>query len=335
MGRQDHHATLIGNVGYDSCSIPAMKLAGWVLVLAFAVGCKAKEKAAPPPPTPAPVPTAASGAKPATPEQQATAAYEAKDFKRCAELFLAIGTADALYNAACCQALAGDRDPAFATLDKVFAGGFRDVTHLKEDTDLTSLHDDPRWAKAISATEANIAKFEATLKEPALRREILAMRDEDQAARKEVIAKEKDADALTKLEAIDKKTTTRMKELVAKHGWPGNSLVGQDAAKAAWLLVQHADKDVAFQKQCLELLEKAVKAGEASAIDHAYLYDRVAVAEQRPQRYGTQFRDQKPQPIEDEEHVDERRTALGLGTMASYAKDMERMYGKKFSPTTK
>jgi hypothetical protein len=317
-----------------------MKLAEWVLVLGFvAVGCKAKEKASPPPPiagsaSGATAPSSAAAGS-ASGEEQATAAYEAKDYKRCADLFLAVGTPDALYNAACCQALAGQRDPAFATLDKVLATGFRDASHLKKDRDLTSLHDDPRWTKVVEATEANIVKFEASIKEPALRREIFAMRDEDQAARQAMIANDKDPDVLAKLEAIDKKTTTRMKEIIAKHGWPGKSLVGQDAANAAWLLVQHADKDVAFQKQCLELLEKAVKAGEARAVDHAYLYDRVAVAEQRPQRYGTQFKDQKPQPIEDEAHVDERRTAIGLGTMESYAKDMERMYGKKFSPTTK
>jgi hypothetical protein len=317
-----------------------MKLAGW-LVLGFAAfGCKAKDKLPSPPPpvgsassaTAAP-PAAGSGS--ASREQQAAAAYETKDYQRCADLYLAVGTPDALYNAACCQTLAGQRDPAFATLDNVLATGFRDAAHLEKDTDLASLHDDPRWVKVVEATKANIAKFEATLKEPALRREILALRDEDQAARQAMIENEKNPDALAKLEAIDKKTTARMKEIIAKHGWPGRSLIGQDAANAAWLLVQHADKDVAFQKQCLELLEKAVKAGEARAVDHAYLYDRVAVAEQRPQRYGTQFKDQKPQPIEDEAHVDERRTAIGLGTMESYAKDMERMYGKKFSSTTK
>lgn len=315
-----------------------MKLAGWVLVVGVAVGCKAKDKPPAPPPVAsgsAPAGSAPAPAPAASTEAQATAAYEAKDFKRCAELFLAIDKPDALYNAACCQALAGERDPAFATLDKVVASGFRDVAHLKKDTDLTALHDDPRWAKLVAATEANIATFEATLKEPALRREILALRDEDQAARQAMIANQKDPAALAKVEASDKKTTARMKEIIAKHGWPGKSLVGQDAANAAWLLVQHADKDLAFQKQCLALIEKAVAAGEVRAVDHAYLYDRIAVAEKRPQRFGTQFAEDRPQPIEDEEHVDERRTAIGLGTMASYAKDMERMYGKKYSPTTK
>jgi hypothetical protein len=52
------------------------------------------------------------------------------------------------------------------------------------------------------------------------------------------------------------------------------------------------------------------------------------VVEGKPQRYGTQFKGGKPQPIEDEANVDARRKAIGLNTMAEYAKDMERMYGK-------
>jgi hypothetical protein len=105
--------------------------------------------------------------------------------------------------------------------------------------------------------------------------------------------------------------------------------VGERASKAAWLLVQHADLDPAFQKQCLPLLEKTVAAGEGSAKDLAYLTDRVLVAEGKPQRYGTQFHNVEgklvPRPIEDEANVDARRAAVGLGTMAEYTEQMQRM----------
>lgn len=265
----------------------------------------------------------------------ATAAYEAKDYDRCAALFGALPSADALYNAACCHALAGKPEPAFATLDKVLASGFRDVANLEKDTDLATLHADPRWAKVVSDTQANQAKFEASLKEPALRTELLAMRDEDQAARFAMIADAKNAELAAKTGAMDQRLLARMKEIVAKYGWPGNSVVGPDAASAAWLLVQHADTDVAFQKQSLVLMEQAVKVGDAREIDYAYLYDRVAVAEKRPQRYGTQFAENRPQPIEDEAHVDQRRAAIGLPPMADYAKDMQKMYGKPYFSTTK
>jgi len=122
-----------------------------------------------------------------------------------------------------------------------------------------------------------------------------------------------------------------MKEILAANGWPGKKLVGEDGARAAWLLVQHADRDRAFQKQCLVLLEKAAKAGEASGKELAYLTDRVAVAEGRKQTYGVMFKGDMvtPEPIEDEEHVDERRKAVGLPSMAEYRKQMQEMYGPR------
>lgn len=317
------------------CIVGRVKLASIVLVLA--VACSKKE---PPASTASGSSTSvASGSAPAAPpltdpKDEAFTAYQTKQWAKCVELYSKIERQDALYNAACCLALDGKKDAAFAMLDRVLALGFRDVAHLVADTDLTALRDDPRWAKLVATVEANVAKFEASIKEPALRRELLALREEDQAAREAIIKSSDDQAVKDRVAAIDAKSTARMKEIIAKHGWPGKSLVGEDGANTAWLLVQHADRAPAFQKQCLVLLEKAYKTGEASERNFAYLYDRVAVADGKPQRYGTQFRDGKPQPIEDEANVDARRKAIGLGTMAEYAKDMERMYGAPAQGTT-
>jgi hypothetical protein len=167
-----------------------------------------------------------------------------------------------------------------------------------------------------------------------LRQELLRMVQTDQAARKEVIkAPSGNSPAVRKMADIDRKNTARLKEIVDKHGWPGKSLVGEDGAHAAWLLVQHADKDRAFQKHCLKLLERAVKVGEASAVDHAYLTDRVLVAEKKKQVYGTQFRQvdgkMAPYPIEDEANVDRRRKEVGLSSLADYRKTLEELYKAK------
>ena len=94
---------------------------------------------------------------------------------------------------------------------------------------------------------------------------------------------------------VDHGNTARMKQIVARYGWPGYKLVAKDGAHQAWLLVQHADADLAFQTDCLAKLESAVAAGDASPTHLAYLHDRVAVAEKRKQRYGTQY----GAPIED------------------------------------
>ena len=148
--------------------------------------------------------------------------------------------------------------------------------------------------------------------------EILAMAEEDQAARRRVMAPNEPTPAdFARLTAMDERNTARMKEIVKTHGWPGKSLVGDDGSRRAWLLVQHADRDVAFQKECLALLEEAVKSGEADGVNLAYLADRVATAEGRKQVYGTQFGDGEPLPIEDEANVDARRKAIGLAPLAA------------------
>lgn len=301
-----------------------MRLARWIVIACLAA-CNGTSKTAPA------AGSAAGSAMTDRAERDANAAYEAKQWDRCGELYAQIGGKDAEYNAACCFALAGKTEPAFAALERSIGAGLRSVDHVKQDADLTSLHADPRWARAIATIEANVAAWEKTLKEPALRREILALVAEDQAARNAWIAAgvETEHPELAKRVAeIDAKSTARMKEIVATHGWPGTSLVGADGANGAWLLVQHADRDRAFQRQCLPLLEAAMKAGEVRPQDYAYLYDRVAVADDKPQRYGTQFRDGEPFPIEDEAHVDERRKAVGLGTLAEYREQIRQMYGR-------
>lgn len=187
-----------------------------------------------------------------------------------------------------------------------------------------------------------------TVKEPALRQELLKRMGEDQNARsrltKVTAGKDTTAPATRKQSAstaqemweVDAHNRAWMKEIVDHYGWPGRSLVGKDGSEAAWLLVQHADPDRAFQKRCLVLLAGAVKKKDASPQDLAYLTDRVRVGDKAKQVYGTQFRQVngkwEPLPIEDEANVDKRRKEVGLPPMAEYRKMMEAAYqpqGKK------
>ncbi len=259
-------------------------------------------------------------------------AYDAKQYATCAEMY----TRDAergpkrvvnYYNAACCHALDGKHDAAFAALELAVQAGLSDV-RVGVDEDLAALRSDPRWPAVWQAVQAAHEAEEAKVRDKPLRAELLALVQEDQAVRKEAIANMNDRAVQARMLEVDRKTTARLKEVIAKQGWPGIALVGEEAAHVAWLLVQHADTDRAFQKQCLALIEKAVDAGQATKSEYAYLYDRIAVGEKRPQRYGTQYDGGKPAPIEDEAHVDERRKASGLGTMAEYDAEMRAMYGK-------
>jgi len=87
---------------------------------------------------------------------------------------------------------------------------------------------------------------------------------------------------------LDRANTNWLKQVVAEHGWPTYSLVGEDASRKAWLLAQHADHDPVFQLDVLGLMEPLVEAGEVNKTDYAYLYDRVMLKLIGTQLYATQ-----------------------------------------------
>jgi hypothetical protein len=110
-----------------------------------------------------------------------------------------------------------------------------------------------------------------------------------------------------------------LRGIVDQYGWPDRNVVGTDAADAAVTLVLHADADPAFQRKCLGLIQAR---GAVPPISVAYLTDRVLVNEGKPQVYGTRFAvdggQVVPFPMEDAEHVDDRRRAVGLPPMDDY-----------------
>lgn len=186
----------------------------------------------------------------------------------------------------------------------------------------------------FSNTQAQEAR-NPSVKEPALRRELLKRVAKDQAIRNELISKgveHPDKGILERMRIIDTANIKRVRAIVRKYGWPSPELVGRDGAEAAFMLVQHAD--LPLQKEMLPLVEKAYRGGGLSGQSYALLLDRVLVREGKPQVYGTQakrfeeWKGQEPalEPIEDEANVDKRRAEVGLFPLSEYREMMRRMY---------
>ncbi len=156
-----------------------------------------------------------------------------------------------------------------------------------------------------------------------LRAELLRRMEKDQAARR--------ARDTAAWQAADAENLPWLKQVIAEAGWPTASLVGEDGALAAWLLVQHADRDPRFQRQCLGLLTAAAEQGEASPAHVAYLTDRVLLAEGKQQEYGTQAIGRESgwaaRNLRDPADVDERRARAGLRPLAEYLAGMLESYG--------
>lgn len=132
------------------------------------------------------------------------------------------------------------------------------------------------------------------------------------------------------LRAMHLRHATRLGEILDEGGWPGVSRAGTEGAEAAWLVAQHAAAvDLPLAERCVELLGRAVEAGDAPARHLAILTDAVRWQEGRPQVYGSvHVVDQRsqtvvPWPIEDPDDVDERRAAVGLPELAAHTRALQ------------
>jgi len=130
--------------------------------------------------------------------------------------------------------------------------------------------------------------------------------------------------------AVDEDNTAWLKTQLSQGGWFTISTAGEAADEAAFLLVQHADHDPAFQAEILGKLEPLARRGETAPKRYAMLFDRVAVAAKRPQRFGTQGRCQPggkwvANDIETPEALDARRAAFGLEPEAVYVPIVARL----------
>lgn len=137
-----------------------------------------------------------------------------------------------------------------------------------------------------------------------------------------------------RIKALHEHNASRLKEIISTHGWPGISLVGEDAAKAAWLVAQHSVSDPEFMGECVSLLEDAVAREDVAGWQLAFLQDRVRTLSGKPQYYGTQFDIDEngwpiPFPVEDSATVNDRRERLGLNSLEERQEQMTEQERKR------
>ena len=184
------------------------------------------------------------------------------------------------------------------------------------------------FVAVLAQTEWRVANPEvecANALDKKLCAELLTMLDRDQLARRKQLD--------VPLETVDAENQKRMEEILA-NGWPTQEQVGKRAAGAVWTVIQHAPLE--YQKKYFDSMKNMAEAGELDRGLVATTEDRIRVREGKKQVYGTQFHEEDGvlviDPIEDEEHVDERRAAVGLPPLAEYRKLMEQMFPRKRVP---
>lgn len=139
-----------------------------------------------------------------------------------------------------------------------------------------------------------------------------------------------DTTQLRAMAHTDSANTSWLSGYVATWGWPTRAQVGADAVTAAFLIVQHAVHDTAFMHRMLPHIDSASRRGELKASDVAMLTDRLAVQAGRPQTYGTQLSRKDGvwvfDPIADSAHVDARRKAMGMPSLAEYRRLVDSVF---------
>jgi hypothetical protein len=155
----------------------------------------------------------------------------------------------------------------------------------------------------------------------ALEKQLIDLDDYDQRVRADLAADGSLFEGYhPRMEAVHRANAAQLREIIANHGWPGFSLVGERGAHAAWRIAQHSIGEPAFMRQCRDLLRQASANSDAHPWQHAYIDDRIRVFEGLPQRYGTQLRDGEnglePSPLENPENVEARRQELGLSPLS-------------------
>jgi hypothetical protein len=237
------------------------------------------------------------------------------------------------YDLACAYALTYQTDSAFHYLNMAIKG--EESLWPLADTDLLSLIDDPRWAGIEDYLINKYQEQNKKLKQPEYAKKLLRLIIKDQALdyyvdqAKAAYMKEGNIPHWyypigAYKQEIGQKNYEVMKELLEEYGWPKYSTVGELAADAPLLIINHHESE-SVRVQYLPQIKKACLENEGSCMEYAKIQDRILVNTNQPQIYGMQFRynserELEPFPIKDPEYVDQRRAEIGLEPLRDYLK---------------
>jgi len=256
---------------------------------------------------------------------EAETAYRAGIYDNCLKLYdeaIKAGPQPnrTYYDAACCAALSGKEKTALDYLAYIAANDYRDADFIKADSDLVSLHSDPRWKDIVKQIEANLKDYLSRINT-----ELYEMFREDQRLRN---LPEDSVDWNTVTE-IDRKHRERTMQILADHG-----LSHPDDYFHAAMIFQHGSEPSDYR-----MAHELAKSGLTLDPDHKGLRWMFAVTKDRwlwstgkAQIYGTQstIRDGRwtLEPLDTLAVTDEDRAALGLPSLEFYMNQVKALNEK-------
>lgn len=166
--------------------------------------------------------------------------------------------------------------------------------------------------------------------EKSIAKKIIDLKNADLAFRDKLIQNgELEKGYNEEMEQLHNKNAQVLDEIINQIGYPTIEKVGKEACEAAWLVIQHSIGQPAFMRKCRKLLENVDFENQVNPTNLAYLTDRIASFEGKPQRYGTQFDwdengELSPNPFDDLIQVNQRRKSVGLNALEEQITIMRR-----------
>ena len=215
------------------------------------------------------------------------------------------------------------------TFDKLNASGWVDCNFLSKNQDFLEIKYRQTfkiWQEAVKSCGRNNKVYNEKIKYPELRQQLLWLQMEDIASDVRLLHQFKyGAESTTSLDGqkLERKKIYvsnffALLNMIEENGWLGIQEVGEDGAKAVWLITQHGNHMVEQQQELLEMMEKCMSENNFEKKYYAHLYDRVQANQRKPQRYGTlRIRDEesgewKLYILEDENKLNQYRMEMGL-----------------------
>lgn len=234
------------------------------------------------------------------------------------------------YKAAGMYALDSNRVKAFEYLHLALNKGWTEPDWLVADPYFNYLKDGSpaEWKNTVQEAYEKENRYGVKLRLPLLRKKINQLTLTDQELRYLKIQNNDPVkgDSISRaIAGSDEHNLQEAKLIIEQYGWPKISDIGRDGAHNLWLIIQHSDQDILFQRHVLGLMRKMKNSGELDLENYAFLFDRVQCGLNHRQYYGTQVRWSEHgkatgfRPIRQEGTVDLRRQWCGMTTLKIYA----------------
>lgn len=218
-------------------------------------------------------------------------------------------------------------DSALFFLEMAATRGIRytSLDAAQNEPNLSSLKKSPGSESIFERIVQNTLEYGRILY-PGVAEKLVGLKSKDQRYRRAVsLGASNDWESQRKLDLHNQE---QLRDIIEVIGWPTIRKVGNEANKVAWLIAQHADNDVEFQQQCLEMIIGAFRSYDTNASQVAYLTDRVLINLGKSQKFGTQLiikRDSAGnassvgvKSLEDFRGLDLRRKYYGLPSLEEY-----------------